>query len=151
MLYRPPVPADLPALNEMILRSKAIWGYDADFMKACEDELRVTPAHLAAHACLAAFDGEMPVGMAGMAVAGDTLELAWMFVDPEHMRRGIGRALMDWVVARSRLSGVETLIIHADPGAEDFYLNLGAVREGEAPSGSIAGRSLPRLTLDLRV
>ena len=122
----------------MILRSKAIWGYDADFMKACEDELRVTPAHLAAHACLAAFDGETP-------------ELAWMFVDPDHMRRGIGRALMDWVVARSRLSGVETLIIHADPGAEDFYLNLGAVREGEAPSGSIAGRSLPRLTLDLRV
>jgi hypothetical protein len=41
------------------------------------------------------------------------------------------------------------LLIDADPFAESFYLALGCERIGEAPSGSIPGRMLPRLRLFL--
>jgi hypothetical protein len=34
---------------------------------------------------------------------------------------------------------------HADPYAESFYAKYGAERIGEAPSGSIPGRFLPRM------
>nr|WP_211354784.1 hypothetical protein [Stackebrandtia albiflava] len=37
----------------------------------------------------------------------------------------------------------------ADPGAEPFYRRMGAVRIGEAPSGSVPGRVLPRMTVRL--
>ncbi len=41
MEYRPPKLAELPAMNTMMLRSKAHWGYDDAFMAACVEELAV--------------------------------------------------------------------------------------------------------------
>ena len=147
MLYRPPAPSDLPALNAMILRSKAYWGYDADFMAACEAELSLTPAHLAAGQYQGAYDGEIPVGLAGLEVEGAGLGLSHLFVDPDYFGKGVGRALMDWALSRARLSACPQIIIHADPGARGFYESLGGVYQGEVKSGSIEGRSLPCLTL----
>ena len=46
-------------------------------------------------------------------------------------------------------TGFHTLHIHSDPFAEGFYLRNGAIRIGETPSGSIPGRLLPLLRLDL--
>jgi hypothetical protein len=40
-------------------------------------------------------------------------------------------------------------MIESDPFAEKFHLALGAARIGEAPSGSIAGRMLPRMRFTL--
>ncbi|TCT06419.1 hypothetical protein EDC22_1111 [Tepidamorphus gemmatus] len=40
--------------------------------------------------------------------------------------------------------------VDSDPFAEGFYLAMGAQRVGEAPSGAIAGRMLPRLAKRLR-
>ncbi len=41
MEYRPPKLAELPAMNTMMLCSKAHWGYDDAFMAACVEELTV--------------------------------------------------------------------------------------------------------------
>jgi len=42
------------------------------------------------------------------------------------------------------------LVIDADPDAADFYRRMGAVDAGSVASGSISGRVIPRLTIELR-
>ena len=43
--------------------------------------------------------------------------------------------------------GFERITLEADPGAEPFYLAMGARRCGSIPSGSIPGRPLPVLEM----
>jgi hypothetical protein len=43
--------------------------------------------------------------------------------------------------------GFERITLEADPGAEPFYLAMGARRCGSTPSGSIPGRLLPVLEM----
>jgi hypothetical protein len=42
-----------------------------------------------------------------------------------------------------------TMMIEADPDAAGFYRLMGAADDGIAPSGSIRGRLLPRLRVQL--
>src|SRR5262245_34275426 len=43
---RPPSPHELAALTDLCLRSKAVWGYDEAFMRACRAELTLTQRDL---------------------------------------------------------------------------------------------------------
>ncbi|MFM9861975.1 MAG: hypothetical protein ACKVRO_00070 [Micropepsaceae bacterium] len=58
--------------------------------------------------------------------------------------------LFTWVVDAARRLGSCTITIESDPGAAGFYRRMGARDAGLAPSGSIPGRFLPLLKLDLR-
>jgi hypothetical protein len=71
--------------------------------------------------------------------APDTLDLHKLFVEPCHIRGGIGRALLAHAVAEVRQRGAERLTILADPNAAGFYVRSGAVRIGEAPSDAVPG------------
>jgi hypothetical protein len=43
---RTPRTDELPALGDLCLRSKAVWGYDETFMAACRAELSFEPRDL---------------------------------------------------------------------------------------------------------
>lgn len=146
---RPPLPDEAGALTELVLRSKAAWGYDETFMRACRSELTITRAMVNSERMMAAALANEPIGLAELSVRGDVAELVKLFVDPQHMRTGAGRRLFAWGVELARLSGARTLIVESDPHAAGFYRRMGMVDDGEMPSGSIKGRMLPRLTLDL--
>lgn len=151
MMATPRIPgvADLPALSALCLRSKAVWGYDTAFMDACVAELTLTRADLAT-TDVAMIDGDNgPVAVAQVAVEKDTADLLKLFVDPGAMGSGYGRRLFLWTVERARARGATAMSIEADPGAAPFYERMGAVRDGLAPSGSIPGRFLPRLSLEI--
>ena len=49
----------------------------------------------------------------------------------------------------ARKAGFVTLRIGADPGAEGFYTAMGAQRIGTTPSGSIPGRMMPLLQIQV--
>lgn len=136
------------AITELCLRSKAHWGYDAEFMDLCRVELTVTPATLKTRFCRIATDNS-PVGYVEVSFDDGELNLEKLFVDPGAMRRGIGRILMDAATGYGRSVGAGEMVIEADPDAVPFYQKLGAVEAGEVASGSIPGRTLPRLVLDL--
>ena len=59
--------------------------------------------------------------------------------------RGIGRALWVKLEARAAALGANRIGADSDPAAVPFYLRMGMEPAGEAPSGSIPGRRLPRL------
>ncbi len=134
-------------MNAMILRAKAHWGYDAAFMAAVADELTITADALGPD--LVVWHDQSPVGMARVVVQGRTAWLEELFVDPAAMGQGIGAKLFAWAADRARQQGAQVLQVDSDPFALPFYLRMGAVQVGQAPSGSIPGRMLPRLDYDL--
>jgi N-acetylglutamate synthase-like GNAT family acetyltransferase len=132
-------------LSELAVRSKGHWGYDAAFLEACRAELTITPARIDMETVWVAVRAGEVVGFSALLVEGEEAELTDLFVDPDHIGSGVGRALWDRTVATCREMGTRRIRIEADPHAEHWYLSRGAVRVGEAPSGSIPGRLLPLL------
>jgi hypothetical protein len=45
-ILREPTVEELPVLSALCLRSKAMWGYDNNFMEACRGELTIEPSDL---------------------------------------------------------------------------------------------------------
>ena len=138
-------------LTELALRSKAVWGYSADFMAACRDELSVDEDKLhAMRHVVAVVDGGI-VGFYALEPTPDEriVELAALFVEPACIGTGVGRTLMNHALEASRALGADRLIIQGDPNAERFYIRAGATKVGKRPSGSIPGRVLPLFEIRL--
>ena len=86
------------------------------------------------------------VGFATWLSAGDVFELEDLFVAPERMRQGIGRALVLDLIAIARGRGVRRVEVTANQHALAFY----------AKAGFVAGHDIetrfgpaPRMHLDL--
>lgn len=131
-------------LTALCVRSKAHWGYDAEFMRRSAASLRVSSADIALGRVLVAVDGkDRALGVASVIPDGDRADLDLFFIDPPFMGRGVGRALFKAVVQAARVSATTTLTILADPNAAVFYERMGARFLRNAPSDAIPGRSLP--------
>jgi GNAT superfamily N-acetyltransferase len=95
------------------------------------------------------------VAMVGDEVAGFYLlrssdkswELDHLWVEPGFMRRGIGRALLSHALETAARAGATEMSVDADPHAERFYLQCGAVRCGmiAAPLSDQPYRARPQL------
>jgi GNAT superfamily N-acetyltransferase len=142
-------PDEAAALTELCLRSKAIWGYDAAFMAACRDELTLTPETFGSSLLQVAVRDGRVIGMVQVGIAGEVAQLDRLFVEPDQLRSGAGRILLDWAKSAAREVGAVVMIIEADPGAAGFYRREGAVDAGTVASGSIPGRCIPKLSLAL--
>ena len=150
LIIRTPSVEELPGLSDLCFRSKAVWGYDEHFMNACRRELSFTAQDLElTHIGVAEQHGKI-LGVVQVKVSHDDADLLKLFVEPQLVRRGTGRALFGWAAEISGRMGARRMIIDADPNAAPFYREMGACDSGKAPSGSIPGRMLPRLTLDCR-
>jgi len=149
LAIRPPTIDDLAGLSDLCLRSKAVWGYDEKFMEACRGELsfglrdlELTPIAVAEH------DGRL-IGVAQLKVVDDEADLLKLFVEPSVLRSGAGKALLAWATDVAKKLGAKRLSIEADPDAAPFYRRMGAYDVGQAPSGSVPGRMLPKLAMNL--
>lgn len=150
LTIRDAIAADLPALAALALRSKGHWGYAPELLASMREELSWEEEDLG---CLCFRVGEAAAGLVGFS-AVEPLgqgrgELEALFVAPERIGTGAGRALMEDAAVQARRLGCRVLVIQSDPHAEGFYLAAGARRVGERPSDSIRGRTLPLLELDL--
>ncbi len=137
------------ALTKLCLRSKAVWGYSGDFMRACRNELSLTPDDIRASHVQVAASKDQILGVAQITLKGSVAELDKLFVDPAVLRSGTGRMLFEWARKTAHEAGATVLRMDADPDAAGFYRRMGAVDDGMVPSGSIPGRVIPRLKIDL--
>lgn len=149
-LMRTPSVEELPALSALCFRSKAIWCYDNDFMEACRRELSFDALELRSTSIVVAEERGKIVGVAQVKVIGKEANLLKLFVEPSALRGGAGRALFVWAIGKAASMGADKLVIEADPDAAPFYRRMGAEDCGFVPSGSIAGRFLPKLVKDVR-
>ena len=151
MEIRPARPEEAALLSDLARRSKAAWGYSTELTDAFRDELTVDPEALAHWHIHVAEEAGGLLGFYALSVQSDgrTGESELMFVEPDKMRRGTGRALWTHLMDRARALGLRRILIDADPHAEPFYRAMGAEPAGEVPSVSIPGRMLPRLEVVL--
>jgi N-acetylglutamate synthase-like GNAT family acetyltransferase len=147
---RPAKIEDADVLTKIALISKRSVGYDDAFMAACEAELSVTPAQLQTHEYWVAL-GDTPCGFVGLEVDADgtTGKITSLFIHPDWQRRGVGGMLWETVERSAREKGLMTLRLDSDPDAEPFYQSLGFTTVSRAPSGSIPGRTLPHMQIEL--
>jgi GNAT superfamily N-acetyltransferase len=137
-------------LTALCLRSKAHWGYDAEFMRLSARTLKVHEADIADGRVLVAADGsDQPLGVACVQGHGEAVDLADMFVDPPAIGSGAGRLLFEASVGLARRLGARRMTILADPHAAPFYERMGARFLRNAPSDAIPGRVLPLYEYDL--
>ncbi|MCP5049188.1 MAG: GNAT family N-acetyltransferase, partial [bacterium] len=124
---RPAKPQEAEFLTELAMRSKAHWGYPETFMEACRAELSMTPEWIETHPVFVMDEGNTITGFYSLEeVAGGTVELGHLFIEPMRLRGGIGRQLVKHAIREARNLGFHTLQIQGDPNAEGFYLSCGA-------------------------
>ena len=137
-------------LTDLAFRSKASWGYGEQFMADCLSELTISEADIRTHQFFVLeSDGEV-IGFCALQSCGaDEGMLADMFVEPARLRAGHGRRLVEHAKDAARARGWQSLLVEADPNAQEFYSSCGGAQIGTVPSGSIAGRRLPLIKIPL--
>ena len=133
-------------LGALCVRSKAHWGYDAEFMRLSWRSLQIDAAAIDGGRVFVAVDErDRPLGVVSCAFLGDDVDLVHLFVEPGALGRGVGRALFatarEWTRSQSR----RRLLIASDPNAVGFYRRQGAVDAGWVRSEAIPDRLLPLL------
>ncbi|MEL6689454.1 MAG: GNAT family N-acetyltransferase [Pseudomonadota bacterium] len=137
MRLRAPEPHEAPALTEMVMRSKASWGYDAAFMEACRDVLTV---HADAWGLPQLAEEDQILGY--VEIHPDELKLNHLFIAPEAQGKGVGSRLLSWAMDTARAEALPYLTLVADPNAEPFYARYGWEIVGTTPSEVAKDRPL---------
>lgn len=141
--------SEAEALTALEVRSKAAWGYDADFMRRASSDLTVTEKDLReSETVVAEVAGEI-AGFVRIKVASIDAFMTDLFVEPELFGKGIGRELFRAAVAIARGAGATTLALHADPNAEPFYARMGMRTVTHVKSTLGPERFLPVMVLAL--
>lgn len=143
---RAAVAADAPRLTALAHRAKARWQYPASWMDAWDRQLTITPGYLAEHRVWVATDAERIVGMCALEDRGDRWSLEHVWVEPSSQGHGVGRRLVEHVLAEARAIHPGIVELLSDPNATGFYERLGARRAGSvaAPMEGAPDRELPR-------
>jgi GNAT superfamily N-acetyltransferase len=142
---------DAEALSRVSFAAKRHWGYPESWIERWQESLTITPEFIDHNEVYAAVADEGVIGFYALSGEGSEMELEHLWVLPEFIGTGVGRALFDHAVSRAAASGAEVLGIESDPNAEGFYLRMGARRVGEV-SHAMDGqrRRLPLLAVDVR-
>lgn len=147
---RPAAAGEAELLSGLALRSKAHWGYDADFMEACRAELTVTEDYITSAPVFVIEEDGRVVGFYGLRERESELELLYLFVEPAEIGGGNGKRLWQHAVETAARLGFHRITIESDPYAEAFYLAMGARKVGDAPSSLVPGRTLPLMEFVLQ-
>lgn len=136
-------------LTDLVLRSKAYWGYSDEFMQAAAEHMAITPDFLAENrSFVLELDGKM-IGLSSLVDQGEVVVLDNLFIAPNYIGQGWGQRLWDHALDFARRGGYKALQLDADPYAVGFYQKQGAEVLGETASTLQEGRMLPVMHLDL--
>lgn len=123
------------ALEDLQRRSSLVWEEQRAQLLAHPDAISLPVSMIRDATVRVAHDVNRVVGFSvTLATVGDgPAELDGLFVEPDLMRGGIGRALIADVVAGAEQRGVTAIEVTANPRAVDFYRRVG-FRGGEPVS-----------------
>jgi predicted N-acetyltransferase YhbS len=124
-------PDDADALTRIAFAAKRHWGYPERWMERWRDDLTIAPGYISENEVHTVVAAREMVGFYALAGTGYALELEHLWVSPEWIGKGVGRALFGHAVERAATLGAETVRIESDPNAEGFYERMGARRVGE--------------------
>jgi ribosomal protein S18 acetylase RimI-like enzyme len=143
-------PEDALLLTHIAVTAKQHWGYPKTLMESWRELLTIRPEFITSQETYSAIVDGQSVGFYALHCHEQRAHLEHLWVLPQAMHKGVGRALFDHAVTRARALGFETLQIESDPNAEGFYQRMGA-RRVSANVSEMQGhrRELPLLVYDL--
>jgi GNAT superfamily N-acetyltransferase len=125
------VGADMAALQDVFRRSSLSNVNDRLSLLEHPDSLEFSDSSLAlGRVRVATIATDRPIGFVTSRLAAEALELEDLFVDPDWMRRGVGRALILDVVTFAQAVGVACVEVTGNPHALAFYRQVGFVAVG---------------------
>jgi GNAT superfamily N-acetyltransferase len=124
---------EIPQLEALQLRASLVAPDYRQALAAHPEVIRLPAADVSEQRARVATVGGQVAGFSVVLPVRDSrCELDGLFVEPDFMRNGIGRALITDVVDRARVHGVHRIDVIANPTALDFYANVGFERGDEA-------------------
>ena len=143
-------PDEAETLTAIAQAAKRHWGYPENWIEHWKADLTIAPEFIADNEVYVAVAGEQILGCCAIVLRDSLAELEHMWIKPELIGTGVGRALFMHAKERAANLKVPALEISADPNAEGFYKRMGAKRIGKVRS-EIEGqpRVLPRMSVDL--
>jgi GNAT superfamily N-acetyltransferase len=131
---RPATVADAPALTAIAHAAKRHWGYPEEWIRRWADGLTLTPAYIGQNLVFIAREGETIRGFHALVLQGNDAQLDHLWVLPDAMGQGIGRALFEHAENCARQNGATRLWVESDPHAESFYRHLGMTVFDQTPA-----------------
>jgi GNAT superfamily N-acetyltransferase len=124
---RPAGPEDLPALRRVFRRSSLSNEGDRAALLAHPEALELAGSGVAEGRTRVAVspDGTILGFSTYLPLDGRVWELEDLFVDPDWMRRGVARALIDALEAAAAAAGIASIEVTGNPHAEAFYRSVG--------------------------
>jgi len=143
--------AETPALEALQRRSSDVWPEYREQLAANPDAIELPQTFVdRGWVRVAVADEGAPIGFSVVIPTdGVRHELDGLFVEPAHMRRGVGRMLVEDAVARAFREGAEYLEVTAGP-AEGFYEKLGFQLVGAAQTRFGPAVRMHRTLIQLR-
>ena len=138
-------------LTDIAHAAKRHWGYPEKWIEQWQADLTITPEFIADNEVFVAIVNDSIAGCCALVVTGALAEIEHMWINPEHMGSGVGRALFEHARERARELQLPVLELSADPNAEGFYERMGAKRIADIPASmnGAAARVLPRMRINL--
>jgi N-acetylglutamate synthase-like GNAT family acetyltransferase len=150
MEIRLATPDEADKLTSIANAAKRHWNYPEKWIEQWRAALTIAPDFIADNEVyVAVVDGEL-AGCCALVVSDSLAELEHMWIDPQRMGSGVGRALFEHTTQRAKQRGLTELELSADPHAEGFYERMGARRIGEIQADMEGqARVLPRMKVEL--
>ena len=144
------IPGEARAMSEIALAAKSHWGYPERWIRLWVPELTFSPSYFEDNESWAAVIADQVAGFYTLQEKDSNAWLENLWIKPEFMGRGLGKALFAHAVELSRQRGYRQLRWESDPNALGFYERMGARKTGERHS-EVDGqpRILPIMELDL--
>jgi ribosomal protein S18 acetylase RimI-like enzyme len=143
-------PKEANTLTRIALAAKAYWGYPERWMEIWKPELTFSSEYFYIHENWTAILDEAPIGFYTLEEKNGNAWLENLWVLPEYIGKGVGKALFLHSVELSRERGYRLLQLEADPNAVGFYERMGMYKIGERLS-EVEGqpRALPSMEMRL--
>ncbi|HEX6189289.1 MAG TPA: GNAT family N-acetyltransferase [Pyrinomonadaceae bacterium] len=143
-------PEDADTLTEIAHAAKRHWNYPESWIEQWQTDLTISGEFIRTHEVFAATINGAVIGCCALVMTDSVAEIEHMWIRPEQMGSGVGRALFEHARARAVERGASALELSADPYAEGFYARMGAKRIGEIPVDMDGqSRVLPRMRIEL--
>jgi GNAT superfamily N-acetyltransferase len=123
---------DADALTEIAFAAKRHWRYPENWVRQWQEALTITPEYISKNPTFVAAVEDEIVGFGAVQIEGGDAVLDHLWVLPQFMGRGLGRALFQHAEEIGRASGAVRMRIVGDPHAEQFYFHMGAIVYGES-------------------
>ncbi len=124
-------PEQAGELTRIALAAKAHWGYPERWLEIWAPQLTFSPQYFEENEGWVAVVNETPIGFYTLQEKDGTASIENLWVLPEYMGKGVGKALFLHAMELSRGHRNTTLRLEADPNAVGFYERMGMHRIGE--------------------